>query len=232
MKAREAFEIGARHQLEHPCIELGPCTSYSLANDPKHMAFVLSRYKFVAKMLVGKKRVLEIGCGDGFGLPIVAQHVNNIECIDWDPVYIDSINKRLIYPGWVKNVSARVLDINNTLLPTNTYDAAYMIDVLEHFDVDIEDTLMSNIVNSIIPHGTLIVGTPNKEASHLASKVSDVQHINMKTAEELKLMMNKYCSGVIMFGMNDDVLHTGYFPMCHYLWAIGSVKLNTDWVPQ
>ena len=36
-------------------IKLGPWTSYSLVNDPKHMAFVLSRYKFCAKMLEGKK---------------------------------------------------------------------------------------------------------------------------------------------------------------------------------
>ena len=37
------------------------------------MAFVLSRYKFLAKMLNDKTNVLEVGCGDGFGAPIIAQ---------------------------------------------------------------------------------------------------------------------------------------------------------------
>jgi hypothetical protein len=23
-----------------------------------------------------------------------------------------------------------------------------------------------------------------------------------------------------MFGMNDEVVHTGYAPMCHFLWAL------------
>ena len=32
-------------------------------NDPRRMAFVLARYKFVAKMLEQKNRVLEVGAG-------------------------------------------------------------------------------------------------------------------------------------------------------------------------
>jgi hypothetical protein len=35
--------------------------------DPKRLVFTLARYKFVAKMMSGKKQVAEIGCGDGFG---------------------------------------------------------------------------------------------------------------------------------------------------------------------
>jgi hypothetical protein len=32
-------------------------------SDPRLLLFSLSRYKFVAKMLSGKKNVLEVGCG-------------------------------------------------------------------------------------------------------------------------------------------------------------------------
>jgi len=222
MRAREAFEIGARHQLEHPIVELGPCTSYSLAQDPKHMSFVLSRYKFVAKMLAGKKKVLEVGAGDGFGLPIVAQAVEWVDTVDWDQAYVDSINKRLIEPGWVKNATSKLLDINKTGLPPDTYDALYCIDVVEHFDPYEEYKLMSNMVGALKKSGVMIIGIPNKEAGHLASKVSDVQHINMKSAEELRYLLETYFDNVFIFGMNDEVLHTGYFSMCHYLWGIGS----------
>jgi hypothetical protein len=41
--------------------------------DPKRLVFVLSRYKFVAKMLSGANRVLEVGCGDGWPIRIVLQ---------------------------------------------------------------------------------------------------------------------------------------------------------------
>jgi 2-polyprenyl-3-methyl-5-hydroxy-6-metoxy-1,4-benzoquinol methylase len=226
MKAREAFEAGARHQLEHDCIEMGPCTSYSLAQDPKHMAFVLSRYKFVAKMLKGMNKVIELGSGDGFGLPIVAQEVGFVHCVDWDSTYVDSINKRLIEPGWVKNASAILHDINVEPLPYRMVDAVYMIDVLEHIDPDREDVILTRLCNTLNPDGVMLLGIPNKSSSYLASKVSDVQHINLKTAGELKKTMCKYFNNIFLFGMNDEVLHTGYYDMCHYLWALCVNKNN------
>ena len=65
MDQKTAFEIASSYQFATPKIELGPWTSYSLLEDPKHMSFVLARYKFVAKMLKQNGRTLEVGCGDG-----------------------------------------------------------------------------------------------------------------------------------------------------------------------
>jgi hypothetical protein len=31
-----------------------------------------------------------------------------------------------------------------------------------------------------------------------------------------------------MFGMNDEVVHTGYAPMCHFIWAMG-VGVKKEW---
>lgn len=65
---KEAFETEE--------LRVGPWTSWSMMNDARHMAFVLSRYKFVAKMLEGRNCVMEVGCGDAFGVPIVAQSIS------------------------------------------------------------------------------------------------------------------------------------------------------------
>lgn len=67
---------GMKEAFETTELKMGPWTSWSMMNDARHMAFVLSRYKFVAKMLEGRKRVMEVGCGDAFGLPIVAQNLS------------------------------------------------------------------------------------------------------------------------------------------------------------
>ena len=56
---KESYEIATEYQFASEIISLGPWTSYSLLNDPKHMCFVLARYKFAAKMLEGKGDVLE-----------------------------------------------------------------------------------------------------------------------------------------------------------------------------
>ena len=36
-----------------------------------------------------------------------------------------------------------------------------------------------------------------------------------------KELMEKYFKRVFMFGMNDEVLHTGYPAMCHYIFGMG-----------
>ena len=55
--AEDAYREGTDYQFEQEELSLGPWTSYSLVHDPKHMAFVLARYKFVAKMLHGKQKL-------------------------------------------------------------------------------------------------------------------------------------------------------------------------------
>ena len=49
-----------------------------------------------------------------------------------------------------------------------------------------------------------------------------MQHINLKSSKSLRGLMEKYFENVFMFGMNDEVVHTGYAPMCQYLWAVGA----------
>lgn len=67
---------------------LGPYTRHIWRTDPRHMCFLFSRYKFVSKMFVSMKRVLEVGCGDSIGTPIVLQSVESIHGIDFEPIVI------------------------------------------------------------------------------------------------------------------------------------------------
>ena len=43
----------------------------------------------------------------------------------------------------------------------------------------------------------------------------------MYTAERLEAEMKQRFTQVFMFGANDEVVHTGFAPMCHYLLALG-----------
>ncbi|MGP1675913.1 MAG: class I SAM-dependent methyltransferase [Burkholderiales bacterium] len=199
-------------------ISLGPWTSYSLKNDPKHMAFVLARYKFCAKMFAGKESVLEVGCGDGFGAPIVAQEVGCLHCVDWDKRNIVGNRRRL---ACLTNVTFDVADVSEGEFP-GMYDGVFHIDVIEHMEPDHEAQFMANMAGSLREHGVMVVGTPNKAASEHATFRSEHQHINLKTGETLRALMARYFHNVFMFSMNDEVIHTGYFPMAHYLFAVGA----------
>ena len=94
LSKKESFKVATSYQFNTDQITLGPWTSYSLLNDPKHMCFVLSRYKFCAKIMEGKHSILEIGCGDGFGIPIVAQSARYVLGIDVDDRLIEGNRER------------------------------------------------------------------------------------------------------------------------------------------
>jgi SAM-dependent methyltransferase len=185
-------------------VELGNHFSVSWRDDPKRLVFMLARYKFAAKMLHGKRRVLEIGCGDGFGSQIVRQTVPEVIGIDRDPV---SLPQGPFYAH----------DILNSPFSSG-FDGAYSLDCLEHIDPELTDTFFRNIKQSV--RGPLIIGTPSLESQVYATPRSRAEHVNCMTENQLRSVCLDHYQNVFMFGMNDEALTTGFGPMCHYRIAI------------
>lgn len=206
------FDVAEMHGIS----ALGLMINESWNQDPKRTLFTLARYKFCAKMLEGYDRVLEVGCADAFGTRIVQQAVNHVTAIDFDPIFIDDAQNRS-NPNWPMD-----LETHDMLSgPINRkFQAIYSLDVLEHIQPDQEDIFVSNMLISLIPTGTLIVGMPSIESQIYASPQSIEGHVNCKTGSNLKAFMMKYFSNVFLFSMNDEVVHTGYTPMAHYLIAV------------
>jgi 2-polyprenyl-3-methyl-5-hydroxy-6-metoxy-1,4-benzoquinol methylase len=196
--------------------QLGLMTSHIWRTDPRHLGFLLSRYKFCAKMLTGKNSVLEVGCGDGFGIPIVLQSVKSVHATDFDPLFI--ANAKQINAERT-GVSFQVLDITKQKIDQK-FDAVYSLDVIEHIDAKEENVYLSHICEALPKDGLCIIGTPNINSSQYASIWSQQGHINMKDEHSLRELLLKYFTNVFIFSMNDEVVHTGYYPMAHYLMAI------------
>ena len=58
-------------------------------------------------------------------------------------------------------------------------------------------------------------------AERHASAASKAGHINLKSAEILRGLLERHFQSVFSFSMNDEVVHTGFAPMAHYLFAMG-----------
>ncbi len=176
----------------------------SFRDDPKHLGFVLARYQFVAQMLFGKARVLEVGCGDGTGARVVKQNVGawtGVDRADYGDNQIHDILDGPFGYGW---------------------DAIYALDVLEHIDPGLEHRFFSNIVAGLNRRGCIIIGVPSLESQPYASELSKRHHVNCKTQVGLRESLERYFRNVFVFGMNDTTLHTGFGPMCHYRLAIAT----------
>ena len=185
-------------------------------DDPRRLVFTLSRYKFVSKILSGYDQVVEIGCGDGFCARVVKQEVQNLHVTDFDPLFIEGF-REISCEKWP--ITAAVHDIMKAPLPSR-YDAAYSLDVLEHIDPNSESVFLENVARSLTKDGVGIIGMPSLESQRFASEASKAGHVNCKSGTDLKRTLQKYFKSVFMFSMNDEVVHTGFFPMAHYLMGV------------
>jgi len=193
-------------------VTLGPSSGSTWRWDPKRLGFVLARYKFVAQMLKGYARVAEIGCGDGFASAIVAKEVAQLDLYDFDPIWVDAAQK--CHSGKVAQWDITA----GALYPR--YNAIYMLDVIEHIAPQDEPKAVRNICDSLLPNGVFIVGAPSLESQPYASQSSRKGHVNCRSGEQFKADLQRYFRNVFLFGMNDEVLHVGFAPMCHYLLAV------------
>ena len=58
---------------------------------------------------------------------------------------------------------------------------------------------------------------PSLESKKYASKISKLGHANCKSGDKFKRLFEKYFNNVFLFSMNDEVIHTGFFKMAHYI---------------
>jgi 2-polyprenyl-3-methyl-5-hydroxy-6-metoxy-1,4-benzoquinol methylase len=195
---------------------LGVMNSQVWHDDPRRLVFTLSRYKFVAKLLSGKNKVLEVGCGDAFASRIVQQEVSDLTAIDFDPLFIEDIKSR-VDADWPMQFAVHDMLAGPY---TGEFDAVYSLDVLEHIERKKEDLFLKNVLHSLSPEGVAIFGMPSLESQSYASPQSKEGHVNCKTGNEFRVLMQKYFHNVFIFSMNDEVVHTGYLPMAHYLLTV------------
>ncbi len=205
---------GVKSQLGEETLTLGPYFTYIARRTPRRLLHLLSYYKFAAKMIGSQKRILEIGCSEGFGTMLLAEHAASVLGIDLDADAVAVANATVASP----KLQFKVADVLTDHL--GTFDAAVTLDVIEHIYPIHEDAFMASIVASLEPNGVLVIGTPNITSQQYASAVSRRGHVNLFSAERLEEVASRHFSSVFLFSGNDEMVHTGFSAMAHYLLAL------------
>lgn len=198
-------------------IQFGPMISYSWRRDPKHLLFHLARYKFAAKLCAGRERLLEVGCGDGIGIPLLLQSVVHVIASDREPQMLQHLHVDDVFGG-------RYTPLLNDMLEAPVAppaDCAVSLDVLEHIPTAQEQQFVGNIARSLTPAGLCVIGTPNITSEAYAGALSRSTHVNLKSADALRALLADSFTTTLIFSMNDEIVHTGFFPMAHYLFGVG-----------
>lgn len=197
--------------------QLGLGVAWVYHDDPRHLLFTLARYKFVAKLLNERNKVLEVGCGDGFASRLLLQNVKELVGIDIDPLFIDDAVRRKS-EKWP--IDFRIHDILDDGPIRENFDAVFCCDVMEHIPKNLHSKFLRNMYDCLGNNACAIIGMPSIESQEYASERSKIGHVACLSQFELKETLSKMFSQVFVFSMNDEVVHTGYAAMAHYNLAL------------
>jgi SAM-dependent methyltransferase len=150
----------------------------------------LAAYRFAAGMAAGK-RVLDAGCGEGYGASLLAAHAERVLAVDRDEA-VAIASSRYRDP----RLAFRALDL--MALPTlgERFDLVVSFQVIEHLP---DPTgFLRALAACTAPGGTLVVTTPNR----LMSVSENPYHLREWTAPELASLAAPVLPGVRVRGMN------------------------------
>ena len=219
---------GVRDMLGDETIRLGHHWSFNIRNDPKRFPFVLSRYKLAAKMaspqLGPPRSVLELGCSEGLGTPILAEFAENYHGLDLDQGAVDTAAANWAGDGvtfGTEDFLGRTFTNPKTGRSGRAFDSVVSLDVIEHIQPDAEPRYWQSVTDNLADDGVAVIGTPNETSDQYASPMSKAGHVNLFSARRLLDTARRHFHQTLFFGLNDEVVHTGYAPMCHYLMVVG-----------
>ncbi len=212
-------------------VELGVMHSYHARKTPRRLLYTTSYYKFAAKMIAsntppsrkGCARVLDVGCGEGIGTYLVGKECGFARGVDFDVDLIETAKRNWVPPEDHAD-GLRVCEFaakDFLVEPKAEFDAVITFDVIEHIQPVNAAGFITGMAANLVDTGLAVVGTPNVTSAQYASAVTNKGHVNLYDGERLHDEMSAAFSRVFMFGANDELVHTGYFPMCHYLIAVG-----------
>jgi ubiquinone/menaquinone biosynthesis C-methylase UbiE len=125
----------------------------------------LARYAFAAR-LASQARVLDIGCGAGYGTAELAQHAQSATGIDVSAEAIAYANTH--YP--LPNTTFLTASATALPFPPESFDLITAFEVIEHLDNWHE--LLMEARRLLHPNGRFLVSTPNK-LYYAESRASD-----------------------------------------------------------
>jgi SAM-dependent methyltransferase len=213
--SREAAVWGAtKASLGDDAITLGPYFTFIVRKSPRRLLHLLSYYKFAAKMIGPGRRVIDIGCSEGLGTVLLAE--NALACVGAD-LDADAI---AVANAGLATATLRFVCADALTADLGRFGAAVSLDVIEHIFADNEDAFVAGVARSLEDDGIFVIGTPNVAAEAYASPQSRRGHVNMFDAARLRELGLRHFHNVFSFSANDEIVHTGFSPMAHYLLAL------------
>jgi 2-polyprenyl-3-methyl-5-hydroxy-6-metoxy-1,4-benzoquinol methylase/glycosyltransferase involved in cell wall biosynthesis len=154
------------------------------------------RYLFAAEWARGL-RVLDLGCGVGYGAKILARSAAQVVAADVDEhplrygeeTYPDAKIQRVHI--------APVTEAQGLPFADGSFDAVVSVEVIEHVPVEQMQAFFAEMARVLKPSGAVILSTPNK---NVYIHYPDPYHVSLMTLEEFSRLLNSQFEDVQVYG--------------------------------
>ena len=144
--------------------------------------------------------VLEVGCGEGRGIPVILPHATQYTAIDKIEPALQVLRTR--YPQ-ATFTAMNIPPFHG--LPGETYDTVISFQVIEHIDNDLD--YLREIYRVLKPGGTALITTPNRKMSLSRNP----WHVREYLAPELEALARRVFPSVTMKGVTGNEKVMAYY---------------------
>jgi SAM-dependent methyltransferase len=156
-----------------------------------------SRYEFAARYVEGK-RVLDIGCGEGYGSAMLAERAAHVVGTDCSEEAIEYAAAKYRLP----NLEFRCMPAEKHAFADGSFDVVVCLELIEHVQSYV--AVMEEMHRLLKPGGILILSTPNKDVTSPGrEKPIHGFHVHEFTIPELWELCQRYFAGVELFSQEN-----------------------------
>lgn len=163
-----------------------------------HVIYLMhaATYRFAEPFVAGK-RVLDYGCGSGYGAAKVSELAASVVAVDVAPDAIDYA--RTQFPA--SNLDFQVIDPAAPLpFADASFDTVLSFQVFEH--VADTERYLAEVRRVLVPGGTLILATPDRSTRLLPFQQPwNRWHLHEYSANELQTVLSRHFQDVQILGM-------------------------------
>ncbi|MCK4534753.1 MAG: methyltransferase domain-containing protein, partial [Syntrophobacterales bacterium] len=154
----------------------------------------LHRYRFAKEFVKGKK-VLDLGCGEGYGSFMLSEDAGFVVGVDINPACVRHASSK--YSGkHLRFIEGSITDVPPDV--RDSYDVIVCFEVLEH--IDEHDKLMDEVKELLKPDGVFIVSTPDKRTYSDRPDYHNPFHVKELYQDEFRDLLSKKFGCVSLYG--------------------------------
>lgn len=154
----------------------------------------LHRYAYAA-MLVKGKRVLDLGCGEGYGSRLLADAASSVIGVDIDEQIIGHAAAKYGAPA-LQFIHGSITAV--PLSEDHSFDAIVCFEAIEH--IEAHDALLCEVKRLLRPSGLFIVSTPNKVLYHDEAQFQNPFHVRELYFSDFQALLEHHFRNVSFLG--------------------------------